>query len=309
MKIGIDPGKWSGKAVTKVDGEWKYFNVRSKISQNATEAMGGNNYLVEFDNQKYLIGEGADDYSLDTDKQTIQHKLLTYLSINQLSNSEPIEAVVGIPFNLFKSPKKREEYVSYMKDREIVEFNVNEESSIVAISELVAFPECGGIAYSEPDEDFVDNTRAVLDIGGLNINGCVFNNISPEKDSIVTDNLGSIILMDDIKSELNKEFSLNLQDYDMPKILKNGLMIDNKKINEADKFIDGVIEEHFSKIIKALKKKNWSIKTLDITCGGGGSLDISLPIIQKFIKQAKICNDPVWGNAKGNYIVAEMLFG
>lgn len=309
MKLGIDPGKFRLKAVTKVNGEWKYFNVRSKIMKNPMDVIPGDNYIIELDKSIHLIGEGANDYSLDTDKQSIQHKLCTYLAISQLAGNIDSEVVLGCPFNLFKNSRKREEYTNYIKGAQSIKFNLNEKETYIKMIDVIPFPECGGIAYSEPDEDFANTIRAVIDIGGLNINGCVFENLNPIKDSIITENLGSIILMDKIKTELNKEFlEINLQDYDMPKIIKHGLEIDGNRIEKANKVVEGVIEGHISEIIRAMKKKNWSVKTLSITAGGGGTLDIGLPIIKKFIPQTKQCLDPVWGNAKGFYEVAKMLF-
>jgi len=309
MKLGIDPGKFRTKAVTKANGKWKCFDVRSKIMKNPMDIMLGENYLIEYNDTPYLIGEAADDYSLDTDKQTMQHKLCTYLAINQLADHEEVDVVVGIPFNLFKNSSKREQYENYLKDNQIITFSVNNEESLINIQNIATFPECGGLAYSEPDVDFIDTNRAVADIGGLNFNGCVFENLNPIKDSIITENLGSIILMDKIKTELNKEFpEINLQDYDVKNIIKYGLKINGKQEEKANKVINQAIEEHFSKIIRAMKKKNWSIKTLEITFGGGGSLDIGISLIKRFINQSKIAQDPIWGNAKGNYYVAEMLF-
>jgi len=309
MKLGIDPGKFRTKAVTKVNDEWRYFDVRSKITVNPRDIIPGENYLLKYNNIEYLIGEGANDYSLDTDKQSIQHKLCTYLAIDQLAGNEDCKIVLGFPFNLFKNASKREEYENYINTKNYIKLHVNDEEKYINIIDAASFPECGGIAYSEPDEDFENKIRAVLDIGGLNINGCVFENLNPISESIITENLGSLILMNDIKTELNKEFpEINLQDYEIPEILKIGLQIDGKKMEKANKIICGTVEEHFSKIVRVMKKKNWSVKTLPITAGGGGSLDIGINLIRNFIAQTKLCLDPVWGNAKGFYEVAEMLF-
>lgn len=310
MKIGIDPGKYQTNAVTKFDGKWRYFNLRSKFTINPDNIIMGNNFLIEHNGITTLVGDGGKDYSLDTDKQSLQHMFCSYIAIEQLIGEKECKAVLGCPFNHWKNTNKREEYRNYMYGDGIIQFNLNEEESLINIEEIIPFPECGGIAYHEPEEDFVDTTRAVLDIGGLNATGCIFENLNPVEDSDFTEKLGSIILMDKIRTDLNKEFfEIDLQEHDIKGIFKNGLKIDGKRIDRADKIIENAIEEHFLKIIKIMKKKNWSIKTLDITIGGGGSLDIGIEIIKKFLQQSKLCSDPIWGNAKGNYNVAEMLFG
>ena len=309
MKLGIDPGKFRTKAVTMIKGEWIKFDVRSKIMVNPISIMAGDNYLIGYEGQKFLIGEGANDYSLDTDKQSLQHKLCTYLAINKLAQETPVELVVGCPFSLFKKADKREAYWDYIRGNEIIKLDINDEESVVNIIDGTAFAECGGIAYAEPEEEFEDNIRGVVDIGGLNVNGCIFENLSPVLGTDFTENLGSIIFQNNLKQELNKEYpEINLQDYDMKNIIRRGLIIDGKKEQRANKIIDESLGNHFDSIIKVLKKKNWSVKTLDITVSGGGSLDIGIDIIQHYIPQAKLSSDPVWDNAKGFYYVAEMLF-
>lgn len=308
MKLGIDPGKWGTKAVTKDDkGQWEYFYVRSKMQKNPESVIGGENYLIEYQGETILIGEAAGDYSLDTDKQTLQHKLCTYLAISQLAQDETCKAVIGCPFNLYKNVDKREEYENYMKDSSLINFKVNKEDVLINIAEdgLMAFPEAAGIAYSEPDEDFEETLRGVIDFGGLNVNGGLFENYTLVPGSDFTENLGSIILKNTIKDELNKCLYLNLQDHDITTILKKGLYINGKRELRADKIIENVIDEHFKSIIKVAKKHNWSISTLDITLGGGGITEIGNSYC-KFIPQAKVSNNGIWGNAMGNYNVAEM---
>lgn len=309
VKIGIDAGKYGLKAVTKVNGKWDKFYIRSKFTKNPNNIVLGNNYLINYKDDHYLIGDGGEDYSLDTDKQSLQHKLCTYLAVEHFAQDETALVVLGTPLNLFTNPQKREEYRDYIIEDSIIEFKVNYNSKEICLQEVIPFPECGGIAYSQPDEDFQNTIRGVLDIGGLNVTGCLFDNLNPVKDTDFTENLGSIILMNSIKDELNKQYpNVNLKDYDIPGILKNGLFIDGKLNKYANDIIQKTIDKHFERIIKVMKKKGWSPKTMKLTVGGGGSLDIGIETIQKFIPQSKLSLDPVWDNAKGNYIVSELLY-
>lgn len=309
MKIGNDPGKYGTKVVTKVNGEWKKLYIRSKISTEPDNVLMGDNYLINYKGITYLIGEGGNDYSLDTDKQSLQHKLCTYVGVDEMAGDELSSIVVGCPMSIWKNPEKREEYQNYILDDGKIDLSIGDISKTIELLDVVAFPECGGVAYAEPEEDFVDNIRGVIDIGGLNVNGCLFENLSPIKDSDFTVNLGSIILKNEIKTMLNKEYpSINLQEYDIPQIMKKGLFIKGKEEERAKKLINNVINGHIERIIRETKKKNWSINTLDITMAGGGTIDIGMKRIKSHIPQAKISNDPIWDNAKGNYIVAQILF-
>jgi plasmid segregation protein ParM len=275
MKLGVDPGKYGTKGVTKdASGHWQYFYVRSKIQRDPVSVVGGQNYLINYKGEVHLIGEAAADYSLDTDKQSLQHKLCTYIAVSQLAHEEPCQVVIGCPFNLFKNAEKREQYESYMKDDGLITFKVNEEDALINMESILAFPECGGIAYSEPEEDFAETERAVIDIGGLNVNACIFENFVPVPGSDFTVNLGFIILKNKLKDELNKQFIQNLQDHDITAIIKKGLYIDGKRVDAADKVINKTLGEHFETIIQVAKKHNWSVRTLDITIGGGGALDL-----------------------------------
>lgn len=309
MKIGIDAGKYGLKAVTRTNGKWYKFYIRNKFTRNPENIMLGDNYIIEYDGENYLLGEGGNNYSLDTDKQSIQHKLSTYVAIDYFAESNPAIIVLGSPFNLFTNINKREEYREYILDNTNIEIQINNINKQIYLQEVVLFPECGGIAYAQPENEFKNKIRGVLDIGGLNVNGCLFENLNPIKNTNFTENLGSIILMNEIKDELNKIYpNINLQDYDIPNILKNNLSIDGHYNNETNNIIQQVIQNHFKRIIRVMKKKGWSVKTMNLTIGGGGSLDIGIDNIQKFIPQSKLSLDPIWDNAKGNYIVSELLY-
>lgn len=309
MNLGIDPGKYGLKAATIINGVWHTHYIRSKITENPSGVMPGRNYLVEHEQRGYLVGEGADDYSLDTSKHSIQHKLITYLGIQELADDSPTNIVIGCPFNLFKNNMAREMYEDYMMGEGLTEIKVNGSNKLINISNLQSFPECAGTVWAEPNEDFEDTERAVIEIGGLNVIGCVFTDFNPVDGSDFTENLGSIIFKNKVRQELNSRFpEANIQEYEINSIIKNGLEINGIKIPQVKEIIDDVFGEHFELIIKAAKKKNWSVKTLKITASGGGLLDIGIDTIRRYIPQVKSSQDPLWGNAKGNYLVANSLF-
>lgn len=309
MLMGIDPGKDGLKSVALIKGKIERFYLKNKMTINPESVPIGDNYLIGYNKTDYLIGEGGKYRSLDSDKQSIQHKLCVYLAISQLAGNEPVYAVISCPYSTFNNKEKSESYINYIKENPIITISPQKIKTSINITEALPFAEGTGAAFAAPEKDFAGKVRGVLHIGGLDVNGSLFQNLQPIPGTQFTKKLGSIILINNIQSELNKTYpELNIQDYEVPQILEEGLYIDGQKNDKANKIIENVIGEHIEEIIAEAKKKNWSIKSLGITASGGGTLDISIKNIQKYIPQAKQSEDCIWDNALGNLEAAKIIF-
>lgn len=302
--ITVDAGKYNTKALVNMDNI--IFRTKFQEVDNAIFNEKTNAYHVQWKGNNYLIGDGAKEIDFDTSKQKLQHKLATYIACAQLvEDAEEIGLVILSPLSVFSHKQKREEFRQYILDEGVVDFKLNGLEKLLSFRDVTVFSEACGIAFSN-QEIFQDNVVGIIDIGGLNVNGIIVDSMTPIKGTEFTVNLGSYLLMEKVRKELNKELGTNIQDYQIESIIKNGYY--NYKKEESREIISSIISDHFTDILLNMKANNWDVKGLEIVVAGGGSITLGLDNIRKYIPQAQMSRNPIWDNCIGGQMVGEMIY-
>jgi plasmid segregation protein ParM len=250
------------------------------------------------------VGEGATMSNVEYDKTSNElHKICTYAALASLSNfiGTEFNIVVGYPINIFSANK--ETFAEYLKTSDFIETELDGEIKVFKVNDCLVFPQGAGALYVNP-ERYKNKVIAILDIGGLTINGCIFDNLNLIRESIFTENLGTIILQNKVKKALDKRFSLNIQEYELPWIIKNGY---RQGKEESKKIIDEVLMNHVEEIRKMARVNNWNIDNLEILLAGGGSLLLE-DHLKKVFTAATVSDDPVNDNVKGFYNIGRMMY-
>lgn len=296
----IDNGYWA----TKVCSRDKTFNFRSKF-EKANDTLNNNTMSFKYADEDYLVGEGATMTNVEYDKTSNElHKICTYAALASISNyiGTEFNIVVGYPLNIYSANK--DIFAEYLKTSDYIETELNSEIRVFKINDCLVFPQGAGALYVDPDK-YKNRVIAILDIGGLTVNGCIFENLNLIRGSIFTENLGTIILQNKVKKALDKRFSLNIQDYELPCLIKNGY---KQEKDESKKIIDGVLSGHVEEIKKIMRVNNWNIENLDILLIGGGSL-LMESYLKKIFPLSLVSGDPVNDNAQGFYNIGRMMYG
>jgi len=301
MKIAaIDNGYWATKVYTKA----KQFSFRSKY-EKASDMLNPNNTMSLFyEGTNYIVGEGATMSNVDYDKTSNElHKICTYAALSSLSSRYGTDfcIVVGYPLNVYISGA--ESFSNYLLTKSYVNTKLDGEEKTFRIIDCTVFPQCAGAAYVYP-ERFKNRLVGILDIGGLTVNGCIFDNLNLIRESIFTENLGSIILNNKIKKALEIRYGMNIQDYEIPGIIKNGL---RKYPEESAAIIKEVMMNHVEEIKRVAKVNKWNVDNLDIMFIGGTSITL-YDQLKKLFPNGELSDDPVNDNAKGFYKVGEMIY-
>lgn len=309
MKIvTIDAGKFQTKGLCENKGI-KFRTKMEEIDDNANVA-NSKNYHIGWNGRSFLLGDGARYIDYEVNKHKLQHKLAIYTASTKLLEDHiinPFNLVVLSPLSMYVNSQAREEFRQFILDDHIVEFELDGENIVLKIADVIIFAEACGVPLSNPDK-FKDKTVGLLDIGGLNVNGMIFKDMKPVTGTYFTENLGSLIVMEKIRKELNKEIAgANIQEYQMDNILKQGFYLDKKELSKE--IISSLLSDHFKEILQVAKASNWDVKGLDIVVSGGGSLDVGLSNIQIHIPQTQISNDPLWDNCRGGSMVGGMIYG
>lgn len=307
MLVAIDNGYWD----TKVYDGQNRFSFRSRVEKGNDLFSTNNTHLIFFNGEEYLVGEGASMKDLNHDKTNNDlHKLCTYTALARLSNliGTEFKIVVGYPLTFYASQKEVfSHYLMEDSKKQWVEIEIDGELKRFKIIDCLVLPQGAGALYSNPSE-YENKLVGIIDIGGLTINGCLFENLNIIKKSIFTVDMGIYNLYNTIKKELESNFGISVFDYEIPHIITQGYINEfNEHQPEIDEFIQNILDKHVFEIKNILEENNWSLRT-DILLVGGGSILLA-KYFKKHIPKSTLSPDPVWQNVIGFYNVGMMYYG
>lgn len=303
--VAVDSGKFATKALRKGgDGEIKSLIFRTKMDPTEEDkASDTHSFVVDFEGKRYMIGESAEKVDYEKNKAKLLHKICTYAAIAKLMGQEQDSNVVlaiGCPLSIFINVDEREKYRKFFLSDGKVVLKLNNVEKSFTISDVVVCPESSGIIFKNTG-DYKNTLVGVIDIGGLNTNCCVYNNLMPIKSTSFTTNLGANIMTNDLKQKLNSAFvDANIQDWQMESIIKRGFIKSHP--NESADLIKGFFEAHMLGILTECERKGWDLRNMDLVFTGGGSKLLETEI-KRAVPDAIISNTAQLDNVEGFYIV------
>lgn len=306
LLIAVDAGKDSTKYVYN-NGEGLQRGVfRTKVQkvENLGVDIEKDTFLVEYNNEKYLIGDMVNESKLNFDlsKKSIEHKLAIYVAISRVienSESSNVSIAIGAPLSIYKNAMLKEEYKEYIFNDGIVNIKINGKIVKFNIKNVLILPESIGPIYS--DFNSFRNVRVVIiDIGGLNTNICRFNNLIPDLDSMLVTNKGGNILKSKIADAISQKYGIIIYREDVGEILKdNGILYINGKPQLDSKIlIKNLMKEHLNEIVNFAKQNELDIFNSNgkVVFAGGGSLLLK-EVIQETYSYSKIATEAQFSNA------------
>ena len=300
--IAVDTGKFATKAVTlRGDGSERFITFRTKSEETMRTEAQGKSYIVEYKGKRYLVGEQAEVSSAKLTKAEDIHRISTYTAIHQLANGDDTVVVaIGCPLSVFENPESKEDYKKYMFPDRQIEIKVNETTKKLTILSVIVFPESSGIIYL--DRKYESMSAGIIDIGGLNVNACVYNKTMPIISTLFTENLGSNVLAQNLKNALATKYGEDIPQWMMEDILRDGYVVDNMSssgIREGSKeFIADFKKKHIVSIIKKCEANGWNLRLTRLVFTGGTSELLRNEILQ-VIPGAIICEEPEKVNVRG----------
>lgn len=289
MKRGIDVGNYSLK-------EFPNINIKSLVT--AEENMLGSKLSLEYEGNKYYIGEGAFETELNKSaKDNFLPLLLTALGINSNKDNVFQQVVCGLPINQYKSNKDAlEEIVLSKRVREIT---LNDEYRKIIITDFKVYPEGVGAYYSlNTTEDVI-----IVDIGGRTTDIAYIVDKKLKASSTVA--VGTINIYKDISDKLNSLYTLDLDMLAAERILNKGYFeIDGNRTDLS--FITDVLKKNFSKINDDLIMK-FPVRTEKIILVGGGYKLFERAFRNRY-KNSYVADNPIYANSIGFRKVADMLW-
>lgn len=325
--IIVDSGKFKTKALKFKGGKVvEKFEISTTISPTTeVSSTSATQYVVKLNNQATLIGSSGGQMNFDTSKAQEVHRRATYVALSKLGSEEtPVILGVGCPLSVWFNTKARENYMRFMLNFEendlrdpnkgdvTVEFEVDGKPFKFIIEQLLVYPETSGFLIKN-EERFSGRSIAVVDIGGLNINGVVYQPtgedgmLEPNDATFFTLNKGGNVFMTELQKVLNTEFGLDIQIYEMYEHFKRGYIKVDKE--RSAKIIKEFTDAYIDEIRAKMKALSWSVETLDFVWVGGGSLLLKEHILATPVfSDSEISDNAVWDNAEGFGQATEDVF-
>jgi plasmid segregation protein ParM len=280
-------------------------SFKSRIEETNESINKNNTFKIIYNGNSYIVGDGAANQYIEYDKTANEYnKVFTLAGLSKVMDfdKEEFQIVAGYPLNLYSSNKNI--FAKYLKTSE-VQFVIDGIPKRIRINDCQVFPQGAGALFSNP-YPYRNKVVCILDIGGMTVNGSIFHNLNLQTPSMFTINQGMIILYNKLMKALNNEFSMNIQEYEIPSILKDGLSINGER-RKCNKLIDDILLAHCNSIKAECRKHNWNIETLDILVTGGGALVLD-GYMQQVFPQAHIVDDPVFANVRGFYEIGRRYY-
>lgn len=302
MLVAIDHGFWGTKI--KIDSDILY--LRSKYEKSNDVLNKKNTHHLVYNDTDYIVGDGAGISSIDYDKTSDEiYQIITYAALSMITNVElDFYVMCSYPLTIYNNNKDL--FSSYIKGKCEHKTTFNGDKKKFNILDVTTFPQGVAHAYAHP-KHFLNNTCAILDFGGLTINGVILEDMNIVPGTGFTENLGSIILLNKIKKNLDTKFGTNIQEYELPSIIQNGLKINGKVLAGSQDVVHNTIKQHMNEIKKVMKSNNWNVESLDLVITGGSSLDYK-DFLELSFPQAIFSEDPVNDGVNGLFNIGKLLY-
>lgn len=306
--VSIDPGKHTTKGL--VSGERISFRTKIfKLDYGTGIEAQGKSFNSRFEGKDYLIGDQGEEIDYTVDKANINHKLAVYTATAQLlGKSQAVKLVLGCPTSIYRNKDLRNDYRDYMLNEGRVKIGVNNKNYSFLIENILVLPEGSGVVYLKPNI-FKGRRVAVIDLGGLNMNFTVYDNLIPQPSSMFTLNHGYTEIETRLVNELNSVYGVALKSEDIQNILKEGgVKIRGTFDIRSTEIIDGIIDQYVLKLVQETRKNNFNLDMMDVVFVGGTSLLVH-DKIKQYVPHAIIMEDAQWSNVEGFYRVGELKYG
>lgn len=304
----MDSGKFNSRFF---DGGEGVDIFRTKLEEIKSTTPRSN--TITFEGKTYLIGDDAGNIDHEPSKETLTHKLCIYYGLirNGYANRK-VNLAIGTPIKYFKDPQTKQSYADFIKGNGNVEVEYNGTSYNIMINDILVLPESCGILYMS-DKNYDDLTSryvGIIDIGGLNAQGRIYQMGTPLPEYDMDSELGTHTLSQDIANKLNMEDpKARYKHYQVESLIERhfnrNLTIKNEKDLIAIEKIEIHLQEHLSSILRQCQAMKWNLAYMDIIFTGGGSQLLSGYIESKGFDVSENCLED---NVRGFYDLATNYF-
>lgn len=299
--VRLDPGMYGVKAGC---GDKKFY-VKSLVDTIDNVATN-DGYRIKVASTEYVVGNEGIPFDFKVDKHKIATKILTNLAISKLVDAgDEVNLVIGMPVEHWLDKTRRAKYENFIASISVMSLVEGERSTPMnfRIKKVVALPET--IGYVARHERYSQKSVGVIDCGGGNIQGGIYKNGIPIRESCFTLNEGGYFYLNTVKTAINSKFGLNYQYYQVQELIENGSRHERKE--EITEEVKKVTKIHFMKVIRECLAHNWNLNDMEIAVIGGSS-NLFKDAISELLPNSTISDDAMWDNVEGFGVLGRVLF-
>ena len=306
--IAVDSGKYMTKAIMAVNkadsSKDKLLSFRTSVASHFKDiGSSSDEYTVTFDGETYDVGVvKAKMTDSSSSKNTEVHKICIYTAIARLLGRDDmnVSVAIGCPLDIFINVNEKEKYIKNMLPlNKVIEIKINGTVIRFKVVEANVYPESAGVIYLNMRQ-YHDKIVNIIDIGGLNVNGCQYDHLRPVKSTLFTANLGGNTLVEDLRDYLaatTGEDRSTLWDNQLEYWIKNNEI---PNFEEGNRVISNLKMDKANAILAACKDKQWNLRFSTAIFTGGTSELLKEELKKAFgLTYLAFYADPVFSNAKG----------
>ena len=297
--VSIDMGKYATKGAVypPYNGEDRvYFKTHVDVGR-----MLSNNGLINTNNSHtvfyigtgYLVGASASGTDIETDnKGTATHIIAAYTAIGLLTDpGDEVIVAIGCPLSFFKN---KDAVVQFKKTvfpalgrYDIVVDGRQKSFNVVKVQ---VCPESSGPIFLNP-EKYQEMSVGVIDIGGLNSNGCRYDEGYPILKSAFTNSFGGYSLINDlynkIKEALSSKGHSNIEKDQLERDVRQGFCLVDKDLTRP--IIQKAKEDAVNILLKETSTNHWGVDNMYVTFIGGTARLLKPEIMNAFPHVVEDC--------------------
>ena len=294
-----------GNSIARSSFPTRVIEKPNKSCLESVNGTGETGFIVEYDGRVFAVGDiaNSDDSftSNQNSKNDITHKIATLVAISRsVNNDDAVKVVIGCPIELYSNTTNREKYLNSILPSGRIDITVNGISKHFTIIKKLVLPESLGILYSNRGL-FEDKLVGIIDIGGLNVNAAIIDNLRLVSNSCFTEKLGRRAIENEIRQYANDTYESSFSTTEINAFIRQGYITDNfdpARENTSRQFIDKSLGNHVVNIVRACSKHGWNLRNMNLVFIGGGSILLKDKIMSAF-PNATVVENAAFANSDG----------
>lgn len=295
MLIAVDHGNKQIKTAHKV--------FTSGLIESDTKPPFGEN-IMKYKGKYYTLSSQRIPYIRDKTEDERFFKLTLFAVAYEIEAADAyladeimdVQLAVGLPPAHYGTQHKR--FTQYFLDRDVIEFSLNSKPYSIYINEAVCFPQAlAAIAPFFKQLQLKTLPKATLiDIGGFTADYLSLR--YGEADWAACDSLdnGVITMYNRIKSKVNADFDLLIEESDIDNILMGQ---QSEYSGEIQRLVANSAETFVNDLFSRLRERMIDLRTGKVIFVGGGSLLLRKQIENSGKVGASLFVEEVGANAEG----------
>ena len=271
----------------------------SGLQQSITKPFGEN--IIQCNGTYYALSNQRIPYRKDKTEDDRFFHLTLFGAANEIEAMKcyteeviRIQLAVGLPPAHFGAQNKS--FIRYFKDRDVIKFSYHGKPHSIYIEDVACFPQAYAAAVTMM-ESLIDSPKAlVLDIGGFTADYLLMK--YGQADLSTCDSLenGVILLYSRIRSKINAELDLLLEESDIDAILKGQT---DGYTEKAVRIVEYQAQEFINDLFSTLRERMIDLRSGTVVFVGGGAILLRRQIEASGKIGRLIFVDEINANAKG----------